>query len=39
MGSLNQVLRDIQSMKNIRAYKGYSFTTIDYQLLDILEYM
>jgi hypothetical protein len=36
---LNQVSKEIRNMKNIQIYKGSSFTTIDYQLLDILEYM
>lgn len=38
-GKLVEVDKTIKYMKNIQLYKGCSFTTIDYQLLDILEYM
>lgn len=38
-GQIDQVVMAIRSMKNIQIYKGCSFTTIDYQLLDIIEYM
>jgi hypothetical protein len=38
-GKLKEVASAIKYMKNIQVYKGCSFTTIDYQLLDILEYM
>ncbi|KAI8070235.1 hypothetical protein BDF21DRAFT_104957 [Thamnidium elegans] len=39
IGKLNQIEKTIRAMKNIRVYQGNSFTTIDYQLLDILEYI
>lgn len=39
IGKIDQVAIAIHSMKNIQIYKGCSFTTMNYQLLDILEYM
>lgn len=39
IGKLKEVEKTIQSMKKVRVYQGNPFTTIDYQLLDILEYM
>lgn len=39
IGNMDQVATAIQSMKNIQIYKGNPFTTIDFQLLDIIEYM
>ncbi|KAG2193667.1 hypothetical protein INT47_002309, partial [Mucor saturninus] len=39
VGSMDQVATTIENMKNIQIYKGNPFTTIDYQLLDIIEYI
>lgn len=39
IGKLDQIKKTIRGMKNVRVYNGNSFTTIDYRLLDILEYM
>lgn len=39
IGELNLVKKTIRDMKNAHFYKGTLFTSVEFRLLDILEYM